>query len=84
MNMGSFDKIGTTGYAMINKSLERLDALAEGIDGDDPKSAAKGIAEMAKARVQLVQGMTLVNAYEDLLSSTLRLFGIGCRCNCRC
>ena len=84
MNINSFDKIGTTGYTMINKSIERLDAAAEGINGDDPESAAKAFAEMSKARVQLERGMTLVNAYEDLLKSTLILFGIGCRCNCKC
>ena len=84
MNFNSLDKIGYTGYSMINKSVKRMDELVEAMDADDPKSVAKTMVEITKSKAQTARGMTLVRAHEDLMRSTLLLFGIGKCCNCRC
>lgn len=84
MNINSYDRIGLTGYRMIDSSLKKMDALVEGMDKNDPASVAKANVEIAKEKVRTAQGMALVKAHSDLMDSTLILFGIGKCCNCRC
>ncbi|MDL2263251.1 hypothetical protein LJC31_01220 [Synergistaceae bacterium OttesenSCG-928-I11] len=84
MSFQVYGKIGSTGYSMIHASTRRMDELVEGMDKDDPKSVAKANVEITKQKARMHQGMSLVKSYEDLMNSTLVLFGIGCRCNCKC
>ena len=87
MNVKTFDKLGTTGYNLVIDSLDRIDELAEqakGIDKGDYAAAAKNMAEMTRTRTEALRGMYFVKAHRDLTESLLALFGIGCRCNCRC
>lgn len=84
MNVNSFDKIGITGYEMINKSIKRMDELVDGMNSDDPGSVAKANVELTKEKAKMAQGMMFVKAHDDLMNSMLRLFGIGRHCNCRC
>jgi hypothetical protein len=84
MHLNTYDKIGTTGYEMINRSIRRMDELVEGMDKDDPASVAKAQVEITKAKAQLAQGMFFVKSHQDLTDSLLLLFGIGKCCNCRC
>ena len=87
MNVGTFDKLGTTGYNLVIKSLDRMDELAEQakqIEGGDYAAAAKNMAEMTRTQAEALRGMYFVKAHRDLTESLLTLFGIGCRCNCRC
>lgn len=84
MNVNTYDKIGSTGYEIINRSIKRMDELMEGMDANDPASVARTNVELTKARTQLAQGMMFVKAHEDLTDSMLLLFGIGRCCNCKC
>ena len=84
MSFQVYGKIGSTGYGMIDASTRRMDALVEAMDKDDPKSVAKTNVEIAKQKARMYQGMSLVKSYEDLMNSTLILFGIGRCCNCKC
>lgn len=87
LNFNTFDKIGITGHNLVIRSLDRMDQLAErakSIESGDHASIARNMADMGRAQADMYRGVYFVKAHRDLSESMLTLFGIGCRCNCRC
>lgn len=85
MNINSFDKLGQAGAAMMQESVNRTAAVAESMSsGDmDVMDIAKSSVELSQAKVQMAMGAFLIRAQEELMNSTLQLFGVGKNCNCK-
>ena len=68
MNINSFDKLGQAGAAMMQDSVNRAAAVAE--------SVSSGGMDV-QAKVQMAMGAFLIRTQEELMNSTLQLFGVG-------
>lgn len=85
MNINSFDRLGQAGAAMMQDSANRVASVAEhlGSGGLDVMDVAKSSIELSQAKVQMAMGAYLIRMQEELMNSTLQLFGVGKNCNCK-
>lgn len=79
MNINSFDKLGQAGAAMMQDSVNRTAAVAESVSSGsaDVMDIAKSSIELNQAKVQMEMGAYLIRMQEELMNSTLQLFGVG-------
>ncbi len=79
VNINSFDKLGQAGAAMMQDSVNRAAAVAESVSsgGMDVMDIAKSSVELSQAKVQMAMGAFLIRTQEELMNSTLQLFGVG-------
>ena len=82
MNINSFDRLGQAGAAMMQDSVNRAAAVAAsvssgGMDVMDVMDIAKSSVELSQAKVQMAMGAFLIRTQEELMNSTLQLFGVG-------
>ena len=79
MNINSFDKLGQAGAAMMQDSVNRTAAVAESVSSGsaDVMDIAKSSIELSQAKVQMEMGAYLIRMQEELMNSTLQLFGVG-------
>ena len=82
MNINSFDKLGQAGAAMMQDSVNRAAAVAESVSsgGMDVMDIAKSSVELSRAKVQMAMGAFLIRTQEELMNSTLQLFGVAINC----
>ena len=85
VNINSFDRLGQAGAAMMQDSINRAAAVAESVSSGslDVMGIAKSSVELSQAKVQMAMGAFLIRAQEELMNSTLQLFGVGKNCNCK-
>ena len=85
MNINSFDKLGQTGAAMMQDSVNRSVAAAGRLSsgGADVVGIAEASIELGQAKVQMAMGAYLIRMQEELMNSALQLFGVGKNCNCK-
>lgn len=85
MNINSFDKLGQTGAAMMQDSVNRSVAAAGQLSsgGADVVGIAEASIELGQAKVQMAMGAYLIRMQEELMNSALQLFGVGKNCNCK-
>ena len=76
MNINSFDKLGQAGAAMMQDSVNRAAAVAESVSSG-VMDIAKSSVELSQAKVQMAMGAFLIRTQEELMNSTLQLFGVG-------
>ncbi len=79
MNINSFDKLGQAGAAMMQDSVNRAAAVAHSVSSGnvDVMDIAESSIELSQAKVQMAMGAYLVRMQEELMNSTLQLFGVG-------
>ncbi len=79
ISMNSFDTLGKNGLAMMQSSLNTAGAASSKIaqSGADPVSIAEASMDLSQAKVQMAVGAWLVKAQNDLMESSLQIFGIG-------
>ena len=79
ISMNSFDTLGKNGLAMMQSSLNAAGAASTKIaqSGADPMSIAEASMDLSQAKVQMAVGAWLVKAQNDLMESSLQIFGIG-------
>ena len=79
INLKSFDSLGQNGLAMMQNSLNTANAAGAQImeSGADPMSIAKASMDLTQAKVQMAVGAFLVNAQNELMETSLQIFGIG-------
>ena len=79
INLKSFDKLGANGLAMMQKGLDTANAASAQVleSGADPMSIAKASIGMSQAKVQMAVGAWLVKSQNELMETSLQIFGIG-------
>ena len=79
ISMNSFNQLGQNGLAMMQKSLNTANAASSQVleSGADPMSIAQASMDLSQAKVQMAVGSWLVKAQNDLMETSLQIFGIG-------
>lgn len=79
INMNSFNSLGQNGLAMMQNSLNTANAAGAKVmeSGADPMSIAEASMDLSQAKVQMAVGAWLVKAQNDLMETSLQIFGIG-------
>lgn len=79
MNLSSFDTLGKSGLALMQNGLNSANAAGAKVldSGADPMSIAEASMDMSKAKVQMAVGAWLVKSQNELMESSLQIFGIG-------
>ncbi|MBQ7193992.1 MAG: hypothetical protein IJR98_06450 [Synergistaceae bacterium] len=79
INFNSFDTLGKNGLSMMQAGLNTAKAASESVleSGADPMSIAQASMDMSTAKVQMAVGAWLVHSQNELMESSLAIFGIG-------
>lgn len=79
INLKSFDTLGQNGLTMMQNSLNTANAASAKVmeSGADPMSIAEASMDLSQAKVQMAVGAFLVNAQNELMETSLQIFGIG-------
>ncbi len=79
INLKSFDTLGQNGLTMMQNSLNTANAASTKVmeSGADPMSIAEASMDLSQAKVQMAVGAFLVNAQNELMETSLQIFGIG-------
>ena len=79
INLKSFDSLGQNGLAMMQSSLNTANAVGAKVmeSGADPMSVAEASMDLSQAKVQMAMGAFLVKAQNELMETSLQIFGIG-------
>ena len=79
INLKSFDTLGQNGLAMMQNSMNTANSASAKVmeSGADPMSIAEASMDMSQAKVQMAVGAWLVHQQNELMESSLAIFGIG-------
>ena len=79
INLNSFDTLGKNGMAMMQSGLNTAGAASSKIaeNGADPMCIAEASMDISKVKVEMAVGAWLVKSQNELLESSLQIFGIG-------
>ena len=79
INLKSFDTLGQSGLSMMQQGLNNANVASAKVleSGADPMSIAEASMDMSQAKVQMAVGSWLVKQQNELLESSLQIFGIG-------
>ena len=79
INLKSFDTLGANGLAMMQQGLNTASAASAQVleSGADPMSIAEASMGMSQAKVQMAVGSWLVRQQNELMETSLQIFGIG-------
>ena len=79
ISLNSYDSLGKNGMAMMANSLNAANAAGAKIaeSSADPMSIAAASMDLSQAKVQMALGAFLVKSQNELMESSLQIFGIG-------
>ena len=79
INFKSFDTLGKNGLELMQSGLNTANAASAKVleSGADPMSIAQASMDMSQAKVQMAVGSWLVRQQNELMESSLQIFGIG-------
>ena len=79
INLKSFDTLGANGLAMMQQGLNTASAASAQVleSGADPMSIAEASMGMSQAKGQMAVGSWLVRQQNELMETSLQIFGIG-------
>ncbi|MBR2209446.1 MAG: hypothetical protein IJ859_11620 [Synergistaceae bacterium] len=79
IGLNSYDSLGQNGLAMMQNSLNAANAAGSKVmsSGADPMSVAEASMDLSQAKVEMAMGAYLVKAQNELMETSLQLFGIG-------
>ncbi len=79
ISMNSYDTLGKNGLAMMQSGLNTANAASAQVleSGADPMSVAEASMGLSQAKVQMAMGAWLVKEQNELMETSLRIFGIG-------
>ena len=79
ISMNSYDTLGKNGMAMMQASLNTANAASTKIaeSGADPMSIAEASMDISQAKVGMAVGSWLVKQQNELMETSLQIFGIG-------
>ncbi|MBQ9595310.1 MAG: hypothetical protein IJR35_05555 [Synergistaceae bacterium] len=79
INLSSYDTLGKNGLALMQNGLNTANAASAKVleSGADPMGIAEASMDMSQAKVQMAMGAWLVKQQNELMESSLAIFGIG-------
>lgn len=79
MNINSYDTLGKTGLALMQSSMNTAANAAANVSSGslDVMDIARTSMDMTEAKMQMAMGAYLIRTQEELMESTLQIFGIG-------
>jgi len=79
VSLSSYDTLGQNGMTMMQNSLNTAGAASNHIleNGADPMAIAEGSIALSQAKVEMAVGTWLVKQQNELMETSLQLFGIG-------
>ena len=79
IGLNSYDSLGQNGLAMMQNSLNAANAAGSKVmeSGADPMGVAEASMDLSQAKVEMAMGAYLVKAQNELMETSLQLFGIG-------
>ena len=85
MNVNGYDRLGQAGLELMQKSMNTAAAAAEDIASGslNPMDVAKSAMDLSQAKVQMKLGAYLIRTQQELMESTLEVFGVGTKLNRR-
>ncbi|MBQ7150650.1 MAG: hypothetical protein IJR94_00165 [Synergistaceae bacterium] len=83
ISMNSYKSLGENGLSLMQSSLNTANAAGTKIaeSGADPMSIAEASMDLSQAKVQMAVGAWMVKAQNDLMETSLQIFGIGTKHN---
>ncbi|MBQ7559531.1 MAG: hypothetical protein IJT20_04715 [Synergistaceae bacterium] len=79
ISLNSYNSLGQNGLSLMQTSLNTANAAGTKVaeSGADPMSIAEASMDLSQAKVQMAMGAWLVKAQNDLMETSLQIFGIG-------
>ena len=79
IGLNSYDTLGKSGLAMMQSGLNTANAAGAQVmeSGADPMSIAEASMDLSQAKVQMAMGAWLVKQQNELMETSLQIFGIG-------
>ena len=79
ISLSSYDTLGKNGLAMMQQSLNTANSASAQVleSGGDPMSIAEASMDFSQAKVQMAMGAWLVKQQNELMETSLQIFGIG-------
>lgn len=79
ISLNSYSSLGQNGLSLMQTSLSTANAAGAKVaeSGADPMSIAEASMDLSQAKVQMAMGAWLVKAQNDLMETSLQIFGIG-------
>ena len=79
IGLSNYDALGQNGMALMQKSLNTASAASSNIleSGADPMTIAGASIDLTQAKVGMAVGAWLVKQQNELMETSLQLFGIG-------
>ena len=79
IGLNNYDTLGKSGLAMMQSGLNTANAAGAKVmeNGADPMGIAEASMDMSQAKVQMAMGAWLVKQQNELMETSLQIFGIG-------
>ena len=79
MNINSYDTLGKSGMALMQSSMALANETAAGLASGEAgiMDIAQASMDMSQAKMQMAMGAYLIRTQEELMESTLQIFGVG-------
>ena len=79
IGLNSYDALGKNGMAMMQNSLNTAASASSAVleSGADPMTIAAASTDLTQAKVGMAVGAWLVKEQNELMETSLQLFGIG-------
>ena len=83
ISMNSYKSLGENGLSLMQSSLNTANVAGTKIaeSGAAPMSIAEASMDLSQAKVQMAVGAWMVKAQNDLMETSLQIFGIGTKHN---
>ena len=79
ISLNSYDTLGQNGLALMQSSLNTANAASSQVleSGGNPMDIAEASMGLSQAKVEMAMGAWLVKQQNDLMETSLQIFGIG-------
>ena len=79
ISMNSYDTLGKNGLALMQSGLNTANAASSQVleSGGNPMDIAEASMGLSQAKVQMAMGAWFVKQQNELMETSLQIFGIG-------
>ncbi len=79
VSLGSYDAAGNSGLSLMNKAMSTFNSASSKVleSGADPTSIAEASMDLSQSKVQMAMGAYLIKTQNELMETSLQIFGIG-------
>ena len=79
IGLNSYDTLGKSGLALMQNSLNTASAASAQVlgSGGNPMDIAEASMGLSQAKVEMAMGAWLVKQQNELMETSLQIFGIG-------